>query len=213
MSKQGTMNMLLVVRLLPVLLLMAGQIQGAAVFHTFEKPKLSLYKGEDTASITTWDQAYQFCRNKDKYLATHWEWCWDRGGELPDIYDGLKDDEQWVPVGWEKNNWLQIGAVTNGVYNLSNVCKHYSEIPEIPDLSKPSYCSKPSDCTGDKCVYECEHPQGYYPDPTDCQAYCYCSGGSEPSWWQTVATEGMIWYPYCADSDALDPKTSLLGTL
>ncbi|CAB9509711.1 ECF subfamily RNA polymerase sigma-24 subunit [Seminavis robusta] len=71
-------------------------------------------------------------------------------------------------------------------------------------------CSRPSDCAGTSCQFQCNAPLGYYPDPSDCQAYCYCTGGEQPSRWEQVIS-GLVWDPYCGGSQPLDEENVPLG--
>ena len=110
---------------------------------------------------------------------------------------------------------------------MENVCKTYKELHSIEDPGyeevvlpieedgeaiEGQFCEKPFGCTGNTCVFWCNHQEGFYPDPHDCSAYCYCSGqAGKPSFWQKVEGEGLIWDPFCGDSTPLDETNKPLG--
>lgn len=208
------------------IILMSLFVETVAQFHTFNEPKLKLYSGEEVADITTYNSAKTFCASKGRVLASQNEWCreWWKDPVPPEnLYDGLKDNEQWVPIrgGGNRNHYLQIGHWKNGTdENASGACKTYKELYNIPELETQAevapeatldYCSKPADCTENTCLFECPHTKGYYPDPTDCRAYCLCSGDDGPSYWERVRGDGLIWDPYCGDSSPLDEDDKPLG--
>ena len=194
--------------------------------HTFSDPKLKLYGGDETENITTYAQAKAFCAEQGRVLASQNEWCyeWWKDPVPPEnLYDGLKDTEQWVPIrgGGNRNHYLQIGHWKNGTNNASSgACKTYKDLYNIPELETQAeiapdatveYCSRPTNCTENTCLFTCPHAEGYYPDPTDCRAYCRCSGDSRPSYWERVGGDGLIWDPYCGDSSPLDEEDKPLG--
>ena len=198
-------------------------VHTAAQFHTFNEPKLKFYSGDDTADITTYHGAREFCASKGRVLASRNEWCrewWKNPPPPENLYDGLKDDEQWVPIrgGSNRNEYLQIGH-WNGT-DASAACKTYKELYGIPEAETQAevaseatmeYCSRPPDCTDSTCIYECPHDRGFYPDPTDCRAFCHCSGDGGPSYWERVEGDGLLWDPYCGDSTPLDENDKPLG--
>lgn len=196
----------------------------AAQFHTFNEPKLKLYSGDETAGVTTYRGAKGFCRSRGRVLASRNEWChewWKDDPILPDnIYGGLKDDEQWVPIrgGTNHNHYLQIGHWKGT--DATAACKTYKELYNMPEPQNQAqtpqeatieYCSKPPDCTENTCVFTCPHEEGYYPDPTDCRAYCHCRGHDLPSYWERVEGDGLVWDPYCGGSTPLDETDKPLG--
>lgn len=218
----------LVLLLAPVAMAAVGD--GGRV-NTFENPKLKVFSGADVEYITTWQEAKDFCRSLPyhKWLAHSSEICSNkRHPTNENMVTGLKPDDQWVPIRnrGQRNHWLQIGHLNNGT-SIRGTCQTYRDINGIPSpqeqlaalSTKPEpiiYCQKPEGCTGNQCVFECPHKKGYYPDPTDCRSYCYCSGGGdEPSFWETVTGNGLVWDPYCANSNSLAktniPLTGMTG--
>ena len=75
----------------------------------------------------------------------------------------------------------------------------------LPEATKViSWCGTEK-CDGDTCAIPCPLPLGYYADPNDCRAYCYCSGEDAldentgvrvPSRYEKCA-EGLVWDPLC----------------
>jgi hypothetical protein len=192
-----------------------AQVVGTGgVFNSPTKPMVMVFTGDDTANIKTSDQAKSFCKAKGRSIANRCAWCKSRTAPTnTNMYDGMKETEEWAPISGI-NEWLQIGKL-NGT--TKNTCKTYREAYGIPNpgttvvVSNITYCVKPENCTESKCAYNCSLPKGYYPDPTDCKAYCHCSGGDGPSWWETVTAADLIWDPYCSDSTPLDSKNKPLG--
>jgi hypothetical protein len=196
----------------------AQEVGTGGILNSPSNPILKMFTGADTANIKTYDQAKAFCKAQgNRRLPGRCAWCKSRTTfTSATMYDGLKETEEWVPITGI-NAWLQIGKV-NGA--TTSTCKTYREAYGIPEpgtittvatVSNITFCQKPADCNENKCAYTCPHAKGYYPDPTDCRAYCHCSGGTDPSWWETVTGTDLIWDPYCADSNPLDSKNKPLG--
>merc|ERR1711976_798474 len=60
-------------------------------------------------------------------------------------------------------------------------------------------------CDGNTCAISCPLPLGYYADPNDCSAYCYCAGKDNldentgvrvPSRYEKCPN-GLLWDPLC----------------
>jgi hypothetical protein len=193
----------------------AQDVGTGGVLNSPDNPMNIVFSGADVANVKTHLQAKAFCKEKSRTLAARCAWCKSRTNPTStNMFDGMKTTEEWTPIGGN-NTWLMIGKV-NG--NATSTCKTYREHYGIPEpvanvaaVSTVVYCKKPADCNEEKCVYTCPHKKGYYPDPTNCNAYCHCSGGADPSWWETVATKELIWDPYCGDSTPLDSKNKPLG--
>lgn len=180
-------------------------VNGASLHGPGPDRKLVLYGPEDgTKDVKSYWDAWNFCYDKGRVLATRFEWCdanfnnW--GAE--DVFGGIKEGEQWAPVRGPFNDWVQVGKLWGADHFA---CQTYSEIFNVgvvPSSQTPApvpqtYCGKPKDCKGNHCEYTCSNDHGYYPDPNDCQAYCYCSGGTGTSFWEKIEGDGMVWDPFC----------------
>lgn len=211
--------------LAPSLLVVASNlalaVSGQSILNTLAEPKIVLYTGAEVAGVTTWDKADQFCEAKGRELSSVSEICMNRwSGSKQKFFEdvGPSTEEQWMPIRG-KNNYMSMATLPGGDAGTNTMCKQFSEIygpPAEPapqqDTTHPVYCAKPPDCTDKTCNYECPHPKGYYPDPTDCRSYCYCSGGDGPSYYDTVEGDGNIWNPYCgATPTPLDSSYAPLG--
>jgi len=186
---------------------MVTVVNGEAILHSFDNPKLTMHTGDETAGITTWMEAYQFCDAKGRMLAHRNEWCnanWMKW-TADDVYGGAKPGSQWAPVRDGYNKWVQVGDNGDGCQTYDEVYGIGQEAPE-EYVDNNVYCQKPADCTGSKCEYTCDNAVGFYPDPTDCQAYCYCSGSDTGSYWENVEEAGFVWDPWCENSDPVDAR-------
>jgi len=170
--------------------------------------------GEGTEDVTTWEGAKAFCREKrgGGRLATQREWCAKKTGP-GSLFGNLElTGDEWAPI-WESryndNEWLQLGTWNNG--DVASTCMTYDELYDIdeyvPIPTEPPLgvlCEQPSDCNGNVCTYSCELDDGYYPDSADCTARCHCEGGVGT--WEKTVEEGIVWDPYCLNSDTLSNK-------
>ena len=190
--------------------------------NTFADPKMSLHSGAEVAGIKNWDDAKDFCWHEAGYraLASHWELCCDAWKEDPNKrnpYVGRKPDSQWMPArAKDKNEWVQVGTTDEApmcdTYRKANGIPYPKDVIAASAEPWESPCEKPADCTGTKCAMKCTEKAGYYPSPKDCTEYCYCSGKDDmSSFWEKVTGDGLIWDPFCADSDPLDWKNKPLG--
>lgn len=197
-------------------------VASAEVLHSPENPKLKLFSGPETDGVNSWIEAQLFCSKHGRIIATRNEWCnanWGNWGP-DDVYDGIKEGVQWAAVrGTHVNEWVQVGHIDG---KPDSACKLYSELYDVldgtegeePTVDDTVYCQKPANCVGDHCEFQCPHKEGYYPDPTDCQAYCYCSGGGETSYWEKVESDehnNYVWDPFCGNSNPLDVTNQPLG--
>jgi len=71
-----------------------------------------------------------------------------------------------------------------------------SEAPVVPPTEAPSLpevsfvCEKPKSCTSASCTTQCplDVPSGYYPDLKDCKSYCFCTGTTAKSRYDTCGS-------------------------
>ena len=193
--------------------------QDMIISHTDNDPKLVVYEGDAIEGVETWTDAFHFCLAKGRRLPWRHEWCngkWNRyvGG---DVWGGKVDgpDHKWTAIHdhYNAGTLLQL-ADTFDSDGVSEVCKTYLPGPAnypIPE-DFDAFCSKPEDCEGDKCDFECpaDTKEGFYPDPNNCKAVCFCSA-SGGSFWEVTEDEGEVWDPFCGESKSLNRDNVPLG--
>merc|ERR1711981_820608 len=93
---------------------------------------------------------------------------------------------------------------------------------EVPGIGTKviSWCGTEK-CSEDSCAIPCPLPLGYYADPNDCSAYCYCSGVDAmdknsgvrvPSRYEKCPN-GLLWDPLCqGDFEWLPGQEGNLGS-
>ena len=190
--------------------------------HTADDPKMMIFSGAEVADIKNWEDARQYCKHNagDRILASQSELCCKFRNEnvaKREPYIGRQPSSQWMPArAKDQNEWVQVGES-----NEAEMCQSYRSANGIPFPSDAiaasegpyvSPCKKPDGCIGSKCAMTCTEKEAFYPDPTDCKAYCYCSGANDmSSFWERIEDPDLIWDPFCADSTHLDKNNKPLG--
>ncbi|CAB9518969.1 expressed unknown protein [Seminavis robusta] len=202
---------------------------GSAVLHSWDEPKVRLYDTRHN-TIATYEDAREFCRQQQgRVLASQLEWCldWihqpDRSEE--NVLGGhVRETEQWAPVRAatvvDRVEWLQIGHLANANASLTtttttagqsnnnkesmdNVCRTYQDLigttADTTDDSILTLANGAEDGTTQIHTIAGRIATG-------------CSGQTgKPSLWQQVEGEGLIWDPFCGNSEPLNPANKPLG--
>ncbi|CAB9503895.1 von Willebrand factor type D protein [Seminavis robusta] len=185
----------------------------AQELHSSSSPKLMFFAGDDLLSVTNHAEADAFCKAKDRVLASKSEWCHYsqkhtgvQYGEVPvrgsSVYIDVEDHCDVCKPKEEKDEKIEIKEEESKEVAV--------EVKEEVKEDKGGVCGRPAGCTGRSCAFTCDLPAGYYPDPTDCSAYCFCTGSAAPSRWEQVVP-GLVWDPFCGGSQPLDPSNKPLG--
>ena len=182
------------------------------VLHSSNEPKLILYSGNDLSWVTNYQKAEAFCTSRGRVVASKKEWC-----DYSKTHPGVEYGEVPIRASSGDSNYLDVEA-------RCNICEGPGK-PTTPTTKKPTgkptpsptkapqtngFCSRPPGCVGRNCQFQCNLPTGYYPDSTDCTAYCFCTGSAAPSRWEQVSP-GLVWDPYCGGSRPLNPSNKPLG--
>ena len=195
--------------------------QEMIISHNESDPKLTVHEGPEIAGVETWSDAFHFCLAKGRRLPYRTEWCngkWNHYVES-DVWGGRVPGPQhkWTAVvdNYNLGTLLQL-ADTVSASGVSEVCKTYLPGPIVYPEKKifDPFCKKPDSCEDKDCSFECpaDAKMGFYPDPNDCQAVCYCSGSEIGSFWEKVTEdETEVWDPWCQDSRPLDRDNVPLG--
>merc|ERR1712226_1172984 len=97
---------------------------------------------------------------------------------------------------------LQVSS-KNCKKNCNKPCNKKPKVKPAP--AGGPWCGNESQCDANDCAIPCPLPLGYYADPNDCSAYCYCSGVDAmdknsgvrvPSRYEKCPN-GLLWDPLC----------------
>lgn len=188
--------------------------QDLIISHNDTDPKLKVYEGDAIAGVETWSDAYHFCLAKGRRLPYRHEWCngkWNRY-EGNDVWGGrvAGPEHKWSAVEDHDTlgTLLQL-ADTMDDNGGREVCKTYVPSPPVYPEKKDfdPFCKKPDNCEGKECDFKCpaDTKEGFYPDPNNCKAVCFCSGSDSGSFWEQVTQEEEeVWDPWCGQSKPFD---------